>query len=165
MAAPRNDHTYEQVSAVLRYAPETGGFLRRHPRGAVWRPAKTYNDGGGYPQIYTCGRQYLAHRLAWLLTHGEWPAAEIDHCGLDKSDTRMSALREATRGQNQGNVRVRRDNLSGFKGVARHGAGWRARIRMDGALKHLGVFSTPEAANRAYAAAAALHFGDFARAA
>jgi hypothetical protein len=58
-------------------------------------------------------------------------------------------------------------NSSGAKGVnwfAKAGK-WRARIKVNGKEHHLGLFAEKSDAMAAYAKAAALHFGQFARAA
>lgn len=62
---------------------------------------------------------------------------------------------------------TRLTNSSGAKGVnwfAKAGK-WRARIKVNGKEHHLGLFAEKSDAMAAYAKAAALHFGQFARAA
>jgi len=55
----------------------------------------------GYIYVTTKGgRKVLAHRLAWLLTYGDWPVGDIDHINHDRSDNRLENLRELTRSQN-----------------------------------------------------------------
>jgi hypothetical protein len=119
----------------------------------------------GYRKIRINGRSYLAHRLAWLYMTGEWPQNVIDHASGQRSDNRWENLRAASPLLNSHNRKRPSNNTSGFKGVTFYKAGniWRAFIRVDGLLRFLGSFPTPELAADAYAAAANDHFGSFAR--
>ncbi len=92
---------------------------------------------------------------------------EVDHISGDGLDNRRDNLRLATHTQNAQNQRRRRDNTVGFKGVWRcvSGLKWRAMIQEGGTRKHLGYFTTPEAAHAAYTEAANRLWGEFARAA
>lgn len=92
-----------------------------------------------------------------------WPL--VDHINGDGLDNQRHNLRQATGTQNNANARRRADNRSGFKGVSRRPdrRSWHARIQADRKLRHLGDYATPEAAARAYDAAARELFGEFAR--
>jgi hypothetical protein len=110
------------------------------------------------------GQKYRAHHLAWLYMTGEW-CRELDHRDCNRSNNAFSNLRAASRSQNGANSLRPRRNTSGFKGVFWHEEAqkWRAMIRKDYKLKHLGMFGTKEDAAAAYARAAQTYFGAFAR--
>ena len=89
----------------------------------------------------------------------------VDHINGDKLDNRKENLRICTKKENQRNQKVRKDNTSGYKGVAlMAGKYWRAYITSGGSRqKHLGNFKTKEEAARAYDEKAKEYFGEFAR--
>jgi hypothetical protein len=157
--------THEQLKELLHYDPETGVFTTRVARGNLSVDRKAGCKSRGYIQLRIADRIYRAHRLAWFYVHGSWPDSEIDHINLVTSDNRIANLREATRKQNTTNTPARRNNRCGKKGVtfAKHAGKWRARIVHNGRPEHLGYFTDIEAAHAAYAAAARVHFGEFAR--
>lgn len=107
----------------------------------------------------------MAHQLAWLLSHDEWPPRNIDHIDMDRANNRLSNLRLATPSQNGANRGRQKNNSSGLKGVAwnKGAKRWRAQIKANGKRRHLGYFDTAEEAHAAYQEAAASLFGDFAR--
>lgn len=163
--------TAKQVRAALDYDPATGVFTwrKRDDVPARWNVRYAGTVAGGFKsagswQIALSGAVFMAHRLAWLVTTGAWPADQIDHINGDKGDNRLINLRETTRSKCQHKAGVRRDNTSGFKGVIRDTTRgmWRAQISIDGRFLHLGYFVTPEAAHAAYCEAAAEHHGTFA---
>ena len=63
------------------------------------------------------------------------------------------------------NTRTRSDSVSGFKGVTwtKEINRWRAQIRINGGLKHIGYFDAAEDAFAAYILAAEELHGEFAR--
>jgi hypothetical protein len=157
--------TRARLRALLHYDRQTGEFRwinRMSPRAGAGHLAGTLIPGG-YRVIAIHGRNYRAHRLAWLYVTGKWRSQIIDHRDGDPSNNRWKNLRRATRSQNCANRRVPRNNSCGLKGVSHDGWSWRATIHKQGRRHYLGSFSTPEAAHAAYAKAARKLFGEFAR--
>lgn len=152
--------TADRLRELLSYDAETGIFRWRMARGSSAKAgdAAGRRESLGYIQIGVDGRRYMAHRLAWLATHGEWPQGEIDHINGDRDDNRLTNLRQATRSQNLQNLRrARSDSRSGLLGASWDAASgaWKGQIQVEGKKKHLGLFDTAEAAHRAYLAAKA----------
>lgn len=54
-------------------------------------------DTYGYLIFKIKGKQYKAHRIAWLLNYGSFPETELDHINRNKLDNRIENLRECTR--------------------------------------------------------------------
>ncbi len=90
---------------------------------------------------------------------------QVDHRDGDKLNNTRENLRLATPSQNTCNSKKRSDNSSGFKGASWHGQSgkWRACIQVAGKKTSLGLYSDPEMAHRAYAAAAKEMHGEFAK--
>lgn len=144
----------------LIYDPVTGVFTWRiKPAGNVSAGAQAgHVNADWYREIRVDGRLYLAHRLAWLYVHGQWPIEELDHRNGIRDDNRIANLREATHKQNGENAARRHDNSSGFIGVSWTDKGrkhWVARIAHNKRRREIGRFSTPEEAYAAYLAAKA----------
>lgn len=103
-------------------------------------------DYNGYRRVKICNKAYKEHRLIFMYHHGYLPEF-IDHINGKKDDNRIENLRPATRSQNAFNSKVFKNNQSGITGVSETLSGkWRARIRVEGKYKHLGVFDTVEEA-------------------
>lgn len=107
-------------------------------------------------------RSFAMHRELLKLEVGD--TRQVDHRDHDTLNNTRKNLRVASRSQNQHNTRRHADGSSGFKGVHWHSARqcWIARIRVNGAEQHLGVFDSAEDAARAYDAAASQNHGEFA---
>lgn len=165
--------TQARLRELLDYNPETGVFswrVRRGPSapaGAVaGRISKAKRDaGGGYRWVGVDGKEYLAHRLAWLYMRGEMPPCEIDHRNTLRADNRFDNLRLCDDTQNMANRKIQANNTTGFKGVSLNKATGKfvASIQRCGQYKYLGLFPTPEQAHAAYSVAAKELFGAFAR--
>jgi hypothetical protein len=164
------DRVMTQAEALRRfdYDPETGRLtyrIRPHSRVAVGEQVGTLDVHGGYLKTRIDGVRYQVHNLIWLMAYGELPTRELDHRDRNGLNNRLGNLRKTTDSHNNHN-RALKSNSSGFRGVSfstRNGPRpWRAAIRQAGRTKHLGYFATPEAAARAYDAAAIETHGDHA---
>jgi hypothetical protein len=150
--------TQERLKELLDYDPETGVF--------VWRVSRQRNKikagtpagalcNKGYRRIQILGKQYLAHRIAWLYVHGCWPKKQIDHIDRVKDNNGIINLRDVSAEENGWNHPKHKDNTSGYTGVHWHKRNkkWEAKIRQAGKRIYLGSFDTPEEAHTAYLAA------------
>lgn len=150
---PRNDGlTQSDLMECISYDPETGLFSRIMADGRVKCVApKTDN---GYIKISTKGRNYFAHRLAWLYVHGRWPDEFIDHINGDRSDNRIANLRECSAAQNSQNL-AKQYNKHRLTGVVPWKKRFQAKICVNHKRINLGSFKTEEEAHAAYLAAKA----------
>lgn len=117
----------------------------------------------GYLRVKIYGMQLYVHRIAWLITHNDWPNGVIDHINGDRSDNRISNLRAVTNTQNSWNSKMRKNNSSGVKGVTFNSAAnkWVGRIRVDGKRIHVGCFDDIEEAKIAMEDARIKYHGEF----
>jgi hypothetical protein len=107
-----------------------------------------------------CGKQLLAHRVAYYLGTGEHPDDLVDHINGDPLDNRLVNLRLATRSENARN-RGRTEQLwdAPYFGVRKGSVNrWRAQIYANGKMVELGSFLTLEEAIAARKAAEE-HYG------
>jgi hypothetical protein len=127
------------LRARLQYEPSTGVFTRARGYSKVGRVATK-----GYIQISVAGYRYMAHRLAWLYVHGDWPQGQIDHINQNKTDNRIENLRVVSNKQNQENVTMWAHNKSGRRGVrwSQCIGKWIAEIIQHKKKIHLGAFET-----------------------
>lgn len=120
----------------------------------------------GYLVIQVNGRQYSAHRLAFAVMTGAWPAEEIDHKDRSRANNKWENLREATSAQNAANRSGWATKANGLpKGVfqaPKKQGRFVAKIGVGGRLKHLGTFDTIDEAAESYRRAVASLGGEFA---
>lgn len=143
--------TAHRAKQLFVYDPQAGTFVWRE----TGKPAFTSRAVKGYAVGNADRKKYLAHRVAWLITHGEWPAGQVDHINGIRDDNRISNLRDIERVDNQRNMKVSARNKSGILGVhyAKTLNKWQATIRADGKSKYLGIYDTKEQAAEARAKA------------
>ena len=73
---------------------------------------------------------------------------QVDHIDRNPKNNDISNLRWATRSENCLNTCV--SGAIKFRGVTKEGNKFKANIRIDGKLKHLGCYKTPEEASNAF---------------
>jgi hypothetical protein len=156
----------QEARAFLYYDSNAGRFawLRRFP-GMVFRDRRVDFKGAnifnakwlekpvcgvletGYPFTSLLEYTFTAHRLAWLLHYGVWPEGEIDHINGDRSDFRITNLRDVTRQENVLNSRKISSWANPNTGVRqKKGGRWEARIMYRYQSVFIGVFDTKAAA-------------------
>lgn len=161
MATP----TQARALAYFNYDAESGALsFKERPRSEFSAPR--YSDhlkrvgsmagspnNDGYVKVLIDGTYHSAHRVIWLMVHGEWveyPQHEIDHINGDRSDNRLNNLRKVTKSENQRNAGRRVNNTSGVHGVnwkpkynSTQGDGrWVARIWNGPRHVYLGAFKS-----------------------
>ena len=154
----------ELLRSLLDYDPLTGLFTWRSNRSNVkGGTIAGCFDASGYWQITVLNRSRKAHRLAHLYMTGNWPTLHIDHINQVRHDNRWENLRVANDAQNNANRPVRRDSVSGIKGVIwiAKKRRWRAHIRHGGRSRHLGYFLTANLAREFWCLASDLLHGEF----
>lgn len=151
--------THARLVEKLIYEPETGIFRWRHDsRGAKAGDIAGAVGKAGYRQFTIDGRQYKAHRLAWLYVHGSWPVNDIDHRDHNRDNNAIRNLRDVTDAiNNQNIVRPQKRNKAQLLGVYPQRKRWCARIAFGDKRIFLGVHDTPEQAHQAYLAAKREH--------
>jgi hypothetical protein len=140
-----NHVSLDQLKTVISYDPSTGVF--------TWivsnRPGWDGKEAGwllnnGYIAIEVFGQTVLAHRLAWFYSHGIWPVGEIDHRDRDRTNNRISNLRDVSKSTNQANVGLRTDNTSGVRGINwnKRLSRWAVRLQVNNKRYFLGYFDS-----------------------
>lgn len=141
--------TQDQLKAMFHYNPQTGVFTR------LTRPNNRVRIGEEAGYIHRCtknlayrrieinGKEYGAHRLAFVYMTGELPDSHIDHIDGNGLNNAWHNLREATAIENMRNRTMNVNNISGCSGVSWYSRGevWRAAISTDAGKKHIGYFS------------------------
>lgn len=162
---PVDQDWLQRLRAALAYNQETGEFRWKVRRSANAKAGSVAGstDSSGHRQIKFETKTYLAHRLAWVMTHGRWPEMEIDHVNRDRTDNRLINLRECSHAENSKNRNIYASNTSGTTGVHwdRNAKRWIAYIGGGREKRHLGCFSSIEAAAAARSAAEKEVYGDF----
>lgn len=154
--------THKRLLELIRYDPDSGIFIWEQSRGSV----RTGSVAGairpdGYIRVHLDGKDYYAHRLAWFYMHGKWPTHDIDHINGQRSDNRISNLRDVCGSINAQNLRSAKvtNKSSRLLGVSWHkkSGKWKSQIRINGKIHHIGYFSNALCAHAAYIEAKRLH--------
>lgn len=146
--------SFDIANKYFSYNPETGILTWKitNNRKMAGQEAGLIHKADGSKVLTLFSKQYKYHRIAWLLHYGRWPSGVIDHINGDKTDNRITNLRDATLSINAQNQRkAAKNNKSGYLGVSARGKyGWMASIKVNGKTKSIGYFGTPQEAHLAY---------------
>jgi hypothetical protein len=155
----------EILHQKLSYKPDTGEL--------AWKIDTQWTRSGhaagtlcnGYIKISINKVIIPAHRIILAMENGVWPFGEVDHINGNRSDNRLSNLREVTHQQNCINRSKATNNKSGYVGVSWHAGGnkWQAHISVNRKTIYLGLFDTAEKAHESYRSAAKKIYGVFAK--
>lgn len=130
-----------------------------------WNAWEKIRDGETVNGPYAKTTVYRDRRHADIFMHKLLTGYPMtDHINGDGLDNRRSNLRSTTTARNNHNQRPKKHS-SRFKGVGGSDGRWRAAIKVNGKIRHLGTFASEEAAADAYSAAALEIQGDYAYAA
>ena len=126
-----------RLKDLMYYNPDLGIFtwLKGVKKG---KKAGT-RESSGYIKIKIDGKDYKAHRLAFLYMYGFMPD-EIDHINHDKTDNRILNIRSVTHAENCKNLKKSKNNTSGLNGISYDKTNnlWRSRITVNGKAIYLG---------------------------
>lgn len=132
-----------------------GRLIRRSDNKNVETPSKK-GPNKYYYVVWAWSKIWLSHRIIFLWHHGYLPK-RIDHIDGCSLNNKIENLREVTQSQNLQNIRKKKTNTSGYKGVSwsKRRECWVAQITVDRKCRNLGGYQTKELAYEAYQAAAA----------
>ena len=153
MSNKENFLTQEYLKSILEFDSEKGTF--------TWKVAKSRSvkvgtlagtkNSLGYHSIRIDKVDYLAHRLAWFYTYNIWPSI-IDHIDRNRSNNKLSNLRDVSQSENIHNSSLSISNKTGYKGVSfKLDKGvYTTQCTVQGKAHYLGCFKTAEEASAAY---------------
>ena len=163
------EFTYQGVK--LAYSKLTGKCWRVDGRNGSWRLITPGTLQGKYTQLKIGASILPLHRIVAevYLNSGKplTPKQVVDHRehvdGTHRQD-RLINLRVCSNAENARNQKPSKSSASKYKGayLDKRSGKWTSKIQLLGRVKHLGTFTTPEKAARAYDAAAVQLFGEFA---
>lgn len=148
------------IQKTFYHDPATGKIFHRprtEPIGDRYVDIDKFNKSRAHKEAFTtkstpgylcgsfCAKILLAHRVIWVLEHGEWPDC-IDHVNGDRTDNRISNLRSVSHLENMRNRKLSAKNEVGYPGVYRMDWGWIVKVRAEGKSKYVGSYHSVEEA-------------------
>lgn len=147
--------TPDRLREAFDYEPETGLLtwrIRTSNRSFIGREAGS-PDGQGYRILMLDKCLLRTHRVAFAHYHGTWPTGFIDHINGNRSDNRISNLRDVSNAENlQNNWKPQKNSTTGLRGAVRtkYPGVYTAEISVNKVRHRLGTFRSPEEAHAAY---------------
>lgn len=122
-------------NGILRWKRSYGRVKAGEPAGRILPD--------GYLQVNVGYRFRRVHRIVWEMFNGDIPEGmQIDHINHIRTDNRIENLRLVTCKENSKNKSRSKNNRSGVTGVYfdNYSSKWKAQIKTDNGIKHLGRF-------------------------
>ncbi len=164
---PKHSEQWASIDGYKNYQVSWWGRVRNSKTGRILKPQA---GGHGYKHFNLSrdGKSKI-HRIHNLVAR-EWvPNPEgkrcVDHIDGNRANSHYENLRYATHSENNRNMNKHSDGSGIYKGVSwdKRAAKWKAQIKWLGKQRFLGCFTSEREAAEAYNAAAAEHFGEFAK--
>lgn len=143
--------TQSSLQQVFSYVEDTGELRHRYTTlSGKQGELATFDHSRGYLSVCVGKKQYLAHRIIYMMKEGFWPE-HIDHINHNKQDNRWKNLRSVTQEENNRNMPQQTNTATGVVGVSLHKptGKYRAYITVGGKAKHIGLYETVAAAQAA----------------
>lgn len=156
---PKPILTQEFVKSRFKY--ENGRLFRKsrdieNRWNNVWnarfagKECNTVSSAGYFVvSLYINGNPYLytVHRIIFLMHHGYMPV-ETDHIDGNRVNNNIENLRNVSRQENRRNMKLAKNNSSGFTGVTFKPRSkiWEAYIGVNGKLTYLGSYKDKQEA-------------------
>lgn len=134
------------VFAIDVWAGKVYYANRTHPNAHLNGREAGYVSGKGHVVIEHNNVAFRRSHIVWLAANGAWPEQQIDHINRMPSDDRIENLRDVDNFTNCANKKSR---LNKYNCTYAHGRRWRAAVRHQYKIHHLGVFDTRDEAAEA----------------
>lgn len=138
---PKTD--IDEIRAALSYDAETGVFRWRVASGRA-QPGEIAGNlqPNGRRSLSVNGLRYSAHHVAWAIVHGAWAAGYVKHRDEDFDHNWIDNLYEESPSDSIVGARVRKDSVSGHKGVTfEKGRGkWQVHLKRGSAAIFIGYY-------------------------
>jgi hypothetical protein len=130
----------EYLEKILRY--EDGKLFWKEPKlGRNLNKEAGCILNNGYKVIGINGKNYLNHRVIFMMHHGFFPKL-IDHIDRNTLNNKIENLRQATKSQNGFNTKIHIDNKAGHKNinfVSRINK-YQVQLMVNGKKMHFGTY-------------------------
>lgn len=140
------DITQQLIRSLFKYDKGKLYWLKpKHGKISVGDEAGSFNKTLGYHQIFVDGHCHYRHRVVYLYHYGYLPKY-LDHKYGKGIGDYLWNLRPCTHAENMANVKLNKNNNSGYKGVKWNEKPntWTARITHNNKIHYLGTFDRCE---------------------
>lgn len=142
----------EELKLQFYYDLDSGVFIRKAYRDKYGNlnscdyEVKGVNKQRGYKRVSINGNRYLLHKLAILYVDGVYPIDEVDHIDGNPENNKYVNLRHVGRSENRKNLKLYKNNKSGFTGVCEKDGKYFAQAQFNNQTYFRGYFDTIEEA-------------------